>query len=58
VRIRLKEKGRMDLLSWHGDRLIILISVASGFVIFPLIGIEKYFISLYAKRRQIYSKQS
>ena len=29
----------------------ILISVASGFVIFPLIGIEKYVISLHAKRK-------
>ena len=29
----------------------ILVSVASGFVIFPLIGIEKYIQSLYAKRK-------
>ena len=34
----------------------ILISVASGFVIFPLIVIEKYFISLHARRKLIYSK--
>jgi magnesium-transporting ATPase (P-type) len=29
----------------------ILVSVASGFVIFPLIGIEKYVLSLYSKRK-------